>query len=145
MLSRDGQKPNRWHRVARYAVLVVIAVLVVKMLRDRPSQVEVDYHYGKAAAGLTAASMRYSKGGDEVRRVRFDYSLRGAGETQIHEVALQDGQHTVEIDLFYKEKVPAGLRGKELKLETGGVGLRLTRVLPVAGSGRVSIYIERRP
>lgn len=144
MLSRDGTQPSRWHRVVRYAVLVVIAVFVVRMLGDQPSQVEVDYHYGRAATGLTAASMRYLKGGEEVRRVRFDYTLHGAGDTQTHAVTLQDGKHTVEIDLFYGEKVPASLVGHSLTLEGGGKGMRLTRVLPVQGSGKVSIFIHKQ-
>lgn len=144
MLSRDGRPPNRWHRVVRYAVLVVIAVFVVRMLRDQPCQVEVDYHFGRAASGLTGASMRYLKGGEEVRRVRFDYSLHGAGDSQTHGVALQDGQHIVEIDLYFKEKVPAGLQGQELTLETGGKGLRLSRLLLVQGSGKVRITIGKQ-
>ena len=78
MNSRDGKKPGRWQRVARYVVLLVIAVFVVKMLRDQPSKVVVDYTYGRASTGLTSASMRYLRGGEEVRRVRFNY-MHGAG------------------------------------------------------------------
>lgn len=144
MLSRDGKQPSRWHRVVRYAVLLVIAVFVVRMLQDQPSQVEVDYHYGRGSAGLTAASMRYIKGGEEVRRVRFDYTVQGAGRTQSHQAALQDGPHTVEIELFYRAEVPLGVEGEEIKLETGGKGVRLSRLLPVDGSGKVSIYIGKQ-
>ena len=140
MLTRDGKPASRWHRVVRYAVLIVIAVFVVKMLRDQPSQVEVDYHLGRAAAGLTAVSVRYLQGGEEVRRVRFNYSPHGAGEIQTHATALQDGPHVVEMELFYEQKVPAGLEGEPLTLETGA-GLRVKRLLPVQGSGKLSIFI----
>lgn len=144
MLSRDGKQAKRWLRVARYAVLIVVAVFVVKLYRDRPSTVVVDYHYGKAATGLTAANIRYMREGEEVRRVRFNYTVAGAGDSQTHEVSLQDGPHTVEIDLYFKEKAPADLAGEPLTLETGGEGLRVTRVLPVQGAARVSIYIHKR-
>lgn len=143
MIPDDAKTPTRWHKAARWVVLIIIGYFVVRMLQAQPSTVEVDYHFGAAASGLTVATMRYLRGGEEARRVRFDYSLQGVGDPQRHQVKLQDGQYTVEILLQYEEQVPAGLRGSKSTLENGGMALRLTRLLPVEGSGKIAIYLAR--
>jgi hypothetical protein len=119
---------RRWlRRVLPFLLLVVgLGYLVIRLLQAQPVAVEVTYHYGGLRRGLRAASMRYLREGEELRRVHFRYGVRPAGTTQVHRIAVPEGDYTVAL---------------ELEHEGRGV-TRLTRPLIVAGEGRVSIYVD---
>lgn len=114
------------HRMARWVVLGAILLLVVKMVGQLPSHVEVAYHLGQARTELQRVEMRYLKGGEEVRNVAFSYAGTPAGETQLHDVQLVDGDYTVAVQLHYPD----------------GKVRHLDRPLFVRGAGRVSIYLK---
>jgi len=136
----EGRRKGALQRIVHWGVLAGIAYLVVQVIQGQPVEVEVVYHYGAASKGLVQAHMRYLRGEEEVRRIKFDYSRQPAMPTQIHRVNLMEGLHVVEIDLSYASQAPAEVGGSQHALPGGGVLVRLRRTLIVKGSGRVSVF-----
>ena len=113
-------------RYARWIALGAILFLVVRVASRVPSTVEIAYQFGHAREGLQRAEMVYMSGEEVVRQVAFSYTGMAAGETQLHEAQLLDGDYTVRVRLAY----------------AGGKERRLDRPLIVRGSGRVSVFLE---
>lgn len=128
-------------KVARWLVLAVIAYLAVRMLQQQPSEVELQYHLQPVRQGLVQVSMRYLRQGEEVRRVRFDYTLQQLSSPQVHRVNLPDGQYTVQLALVYRGAPPAAVDSAVTRLAHGRQSVSLSREFAVSGSSRVNIYL----
>jgi hypothetical protein len=143
---------RRWgRRISFWALIGGILFLVLRIMQGYPVEVEVTFHYGKAGQGLSRALMVYRDlGGQELRRVRFNYTGKGARATQRHTVSLPRGEYRVIIDLVYHGKAPDSLSGRRVDDSSRSprpphpdhTVLRLERPLIVGGDGKVSVFVE---
>jgi hypothetical protein len=149
-VAASGERRPRWRgllrgRGARYLFLLGLGILIWRILAGQPVQVDVTYHYGAARRGLRSAQMRYLQGGEEVRRVRFDYARRGVGREQHHQVRLLRGDYTVEVELNYQGPIPPPLRGAGVDPPRGREGtaavIRLERPLLIKGGGEAAVFV----
>lgn len=81
------------------------------------------------------------QGGEEVRRISFDYTRRGVGHQQRHQVRLLRGDYTVLVELTFQGAIPEALRGAALGRTRGPEVVRLERPLVVRGGGEAAVYI----
>lgn len=118
-------------RLPAYVLVVGMVALVLHYYQRQPSDVAVTYAYGRAAAGLSGATMVYQQGTKVFARVRFSYRSRAATGHQAHRVRLPDGDYDVHVELRYRAAADQTKRT-----------VRLRRPLLVRGSGAVTVFLS---
>lgn len=134
----------QWRRrIARWLLLIGLALMILHTFQGRPFEIEVRYDFGEAREGLVQAQMVYFLGDEEVHRVRFDYTSKPPGEAQNHTVKLPKGDYRVAVELTYRAEPPGSVAGERRRASGGQWTVEMNRPLIVRGAGQSVIYLSR--
>ncbi len=142
MSQATDERSRFWRRkLPSWLAIGALALIVVRTLQHQPVSVQILFRYGEAREGLQSASMRFMKGDEQMRRVKFNYLTRKAGIEQRHEVRLLKGNYDILIELHYKNSIPQTLRSTWRPYNQGERVVRLKRPLIVSGEGQVMVIV----